>query len=176
MVETGAITKDEAERAKNEPLHLSPGSVDASEAPYFVDLVRDELTQKLGDRDFNGEGLRIYTSLDPDLQQLASSAVDSTVHEIDEQVDRLHAKDKKAGKSYIYPQVALIALNPHTGQVLALVGGRNYDGALAAQPRCGSPADRLHLQAVCLCRGLRHRGRGHYTPPGRTSSFRPSRC
>ncbi|MDR3739379.1 MAG: PBP1A family penicillin-binding protein [Terracidiphilus sp.] len=126
MVETGAITKDQAERAKREPLHISPGSVDASEAPYFVDLVRDELTQKLGDRDFNSEGLRIYTSLDPELQQLASEAVTSTVHVIDEQVDKIHAKDKKEGKPYIYPQVALIALDPHTGRVLALVGGRSY--------------------------------------------------
>jgi penicillin-binding protein 1B len=126
MVETGAITKEQAEQAKRETLHLSPGSVDASEAPYFVDLVRDELTQKLGDRDFNSEGLRIYTSLDPELQQLASQAVDSTAHVIDEQVDHLHAKDRKEGKPYIYPQVALVALNPHTGQVLALVGGRSY--------------------------------------------------
>jgi penicillin-binding protein 1B len=126
MVETGAITKDQAERAKAEPLHLAAASVDASEAPYFVDLVRDELTQKLGDRDFNREGLRIYTSLDPELQQIATAAVDSTVHSIDEQVDHVHAREKKLGKPYVYPQVALVALNPHTGQVLALVGGRNY--------------------------------------------------
>jgi penicillin-binding protein 1B len=125
MVETGAITKDQAERAKAEPLHLTPGSVDASEAPYFVDLVRDQLAQKLGERDFNREGLHIYTSLDPDLQRAASAAVDSTIHVVDEQVDKLHAH-RKPGETYIYPQVALVALNPHTGQVLALVGGRNY--------------------------------------------------
>jgi penicillin-binding protein 1B len=126
MVETGAITKDEAEKAKAEPLHLTPGSVDASEAPYFVDLVHDQLMQKLGDRDFNREGLRIYTSLDPDLQREATAAVESTIHVVDEQVDKLHARDKKLGIAYIYPQVALVALNPHTGQVLALVGGRSY--------------------------------------------------
>jgi penicillin-binding protein 1B len=128
MVETGAITKEQAERAKAEPLHLTPGSVDASEAPYFVDLVRDDLTQKLGDRDFNGEGLHIYTSLDPDLQQIATAAVNATAPLIDQQVDKLHARAKKLGQPYdnIYPQVALIALNPHTGQVLALVGGRSY--------------------------------------------------
>jgi penicillin-binding protein 1B len=126
MVETGAITKDQAETAKREPLHLVPGSVDASEAPYFVDLVHDQLTQRLGDRDFNREGLRIYTSLDPDLQRIATSAVDSTIHVVDELVDKVHARDKKLGKPYIYPQVALIALDPHTGQVLALVGGRSY--------------------------------------------------
>ncbi|MFZ1938135.1 MAG: PBP1A family penicillin-binding protein [Terracidiphilus sp.] len=126
MVETGAITKEQAEAAKKEPLHLVAASVDESEAPYFVDLVHDQLTQKLGDRDFNREGLRIYTSLDPDLQRLATQTVDSTIHVVDEQVDRLHARDKKLGKPYVYPQVALIALNPHTGQVLALVGGRSY--------------------------------------------------
>ena len=126
MVETGAITKAQAEQAKAEPLHLVPGSVDASEAPYFVDLVHDQLVQKLGDRDFNRESLRIYTSLDPDLQREATAAVESTIHVVDEQVDKLHAKQKKRGESYIYPQVALVALNPHTGQVLALVGGRSY--------------------------------------------------
>jgi penicillin-binding protein 1B len=126
MVETGAITKEAAEAAKAAPLHLTPSSVDASEAPYFVDLVRDQLVQKLGDRDFNREGLRIYTTLDPDLQRLAAEAVDSQMHAIDELVDRKHARQKKLGEPYPYPQVAVVALNPHTGQVLALVGGRSY--------------------------------------------------
>ena len=126
MVETGAITKDEAETAKADPLHLVSTSVDASEAPYFVDLVHDQLTQRLGDRDFNREGLRIYTSLDPDLQRIATSAVDSTIHIVDALVDRKHARDRKLGKPYVYPQVALVALDPHTGQVLALDGGRSY--------------------------------------------------
>jgi penicillin-binding protein 1B len=126
MVETGTITKDQAEAAKAEPLKLTEQSVDANEAPYFVDLVHDQLTQKLGERDFNHEGLRIYTSLDPELQRVATEAVESTVHVIDAQVDKLHARQKKRGEAYIYPQVALIALNPHTGQVLALVGGRSY--------------------------------------------------
>jgi penicillin-binding protein 1B len=126
MVETGAITKDQAEQAKAEALHLTEQSVDASEAPYFVDLVHEQITQKLGERDFNREGLRIYTSLDPDLQREATAAVESTIHVIDEQVDKLHARDKKRGIPYVYPQVALVALNPHTGQVLALVGGRSY--------------------------------------------------
>ncbi len=129
MVETGAIPKDLAERAKAEPLHLSAQSVDASDAPYFVDLVREQLLQKLGERDFNREGLHIYTSLDPDLQRVATSAVENTVHVIDEQVDKLHAKhhpQSGPAEPTTYPQVALVALNPHTGQVLALVGGRSY--------------------------------------------------
>lgn len=139
MVETGAITKDQAEQAKAEPLHLTTMSVDASEAPYFVDLVHDQLLQKLGERDPNLEGLHIYTTLDPDLQRIATTAVDNTVHQIDELVDRKHLRDRKLGRPYVYPQVALVALNPHTGQVLALVGGRNYgtsqlDHAVAKRP------------------------------------------
>jgi penicillin-binding protein 1B len=125
MVETGAITKDEAERAKAEGLHLSAQSVDASEAPYFVDLVRDQLNQKLGERDFNREGLRIYTSLDPDLQRAAADAVDAGMKNVDALVDKMHTH-RKSGETILYPQVALVALNPHTGQVLALIGGRNY--------------------------------------------------
>jgi penicillin-binding protein 1B len=142
MVETGAITKDQAERAKAESLHLSPGSVDASEAPYFVDLVHEQLVQKLGERDFNREGLRIYTSLDPDLQREATAAVDSTMHVIDAQVDRLHRKSKP-GESWVYPQVALVALNPHTGQVLALVGGRSYGSSQVDHAVSHRPTHRL---------------------------------
>jgi penicillin-binding protein 1B len=139
MVETGAVTKDLAERAKAEPLHLTETTVDANEAPYFVDLVHERLLQKLGDRDFNREGLHIYTSLDPDLQQIATAAVNTIGPTIDAQIDKVHLKDKKAGKPYPYPQVALVALNPHTGQVLALVGGRSYgssqlDHAVANRP------------------------------------------
>ena len=126
MVETGTITKKQAEAAKAQPLHLSKAGMDASEAPYFVDIVRDRLTRRLGDRDFNREGLRIYTSLDPDLQRIAAESVNSMMPVIDKAVDRKHARDKKRGIRYAYPQVALVALNPHTGQVLALVGGRNY--------------------------------------------------
>ncbi len=125
MVETGAITKDQAERAKTEQLHLSAASVDASEAPYFVDLVHEQLTQKLGERDFNREGLRIYTSLDPDLQRAAADAVEAGMKNVDDQVNKMHPHPNP-GETILYPQVALVALNPHTGQVLALIGGRNY--------------------------------------------------
>ncbi len=128
MVETGKITKEQAETAKAEPLQLSPINIDAGEAPYFVDLVREGLVRRMGDTDFNHSGLRIYTSLDPDLQQVATEAVTEGMKTVDEQVEKLHARRVKAGENapITYPQVALIALNPHTGQVLALVGGRNY--------------------------------------------------
>jgi len=123
MVETGAISASEANHAKAEPLRLAPPNVDASEAPYFVDLVHDQLVQRIGDQDLAHQDLRIYTSLDPDLQAIASAAVESGIKNVDEIVRKQHGKSTAP---ITYPQVALIALNPHTGQVLALVGGRNY--------------------------------------------------
>ncbi|RRA48751.1 transglycosylase domain-containing protein [Acidipila sp. EB88] len=126
MVEAGAISKEQAEEAKASPLRLASQSVQQNQAPYFVDLVRDQVAAKLGDSNWNQEGLRIYTSLDPQLQEAASAAVEAGMKHVDELVDHLHAKDAAAGTPITYPQVALIALDPHTGQVLALVGGRNY--------------------------------------------------
>jgi len=123
MVETGAIPQSEANRAKAEPLRLTALNIDASEAPYFVDLVHDQLSQRVGDQELGHDALRIYTSLDPELQRAASEAVDAGMRNVDDLVRKLH---RKKDANILYPQVALVALNPHTGQILALVGGRNY--------------------------------------------------
>jgi penicillin-binding protein 1B len=150
MVETGAITEQQAARAKAEPIRLAPPDADGSEAPYFVDLVHDQIVQRLGDSDVSHSALRIYTSLDPELQRAAAAAIDAGMKNVDELVRHRyfllhHKKGEKFSKDYVpdghvtYPQVALVALNPHTGQILALVGGRNYgdsqlDHALAERP------------------------------------------
>jgi penicillin-binding protein 1B len=127
MVETGAITASEAERAKAEPLRLAPPNIDASEAPYFVDLVHDQLVKRIGDQDLAHQSLRIYTSLDPELQRAASEAVEIGMKNVDELVLKQHKTPKGEQPGPItYPQVSLVAINPHTGQILALVGGRNY--------------------------------------------------
>ncbi|MGC1872680.1 MAG: transglycosylase domain-containing protein [Acidobacteriaceae bacterium] len=132
MVETHSITRQQANEAKAAPLNLTPFSVDEREAPYFVDLVRKKLMERYGDRDINGEGLHIYTSLDPDLQSVATVAVEDGMKRVDAMVKRRYEHRTRQGLvmdpnvHVTYPQVALIALNPHTGQVLALVGGRNY--------------------------------------------------
>ena len=136
MVETGAITESEASRAKAEPLRLAPPNVDAGEAPYFVDLVHDQLVQRLGEQDLGNQSLRIYTSLDPELQRAASEAVAVGMKNVDELVRKRH---KPGDTNITYPQVALVAIDPHTGQILALVGGRNYgesqlDHAVAERP------------------------------------------
>ena len=137
MVETGAITRDKADRAKATPLKLATPNVEASDAPYFVDLVKDQLSGQYNETELNSEALRIYTTLDPDLQRAAAEAVDEGMKLVDEQVNKRRTHKIKIGegktaKSEVkvdsgpMPQVALVALDPHNGDVLALVGGRNY--------------------------------------------------
>jgi penicillin-binding protein 1B len=147
MMETHAITKEQAEKAKATPLKLAPPNVEASDAPYFVDLVRDTVISKLNERELNEQSYRIYTTLDPDLQKAAAEAVAAGIKLVDDQVNRRRTQRTKVGpgkyETKVQPgpeaQVALVAMDPHTGEVLALVGGRNYgfsqlDHAMAKRP------------------------------------------
>jgi penicillin-binding protein 1B len=146
MVETHAITREQADKAKAMPLKLAPPNVEASDAPYFVDMVKDTLINKFSEHDLNDESYRIYTTLDPDLQKAAAQAVEMGVKLVDEQVKKMRTKRVKVGKKIettVAPgpeaQVALVVLDPHTGAVLALVGGRDYgfsqlNHALAKRP------------------------------------------
>ena len=150
MVETGAINRADADKAKATPLKLAAPNVEASDAPYFVDMVKDALVAKYGEREFSDQAYRVYTSIDPDLQRAAAEAVQAGMVQVDEQLTKLRTKRKKVGtgkeakyETTVAPgpqaQVALIVLDPHTGEVLALVGGRNYgqsqlNHALAKRP------------------------------------------
>jgi len=147
MVETGAITRAEADKAKATPLKLAPPNVEASDAPYFVDMVRDTVLGKLNEREVNEQQYRIYTTLDPDLQRAAAAAVETGMKLVDDQVTKMRTKKVKVGKNKFettvapgpQAQVALVAMDPHTGEIKALVGGRNYgfsqlNHALAKRP------------------------------------------
>jgi penicillin-binding protein 1B len=133
MVETHAITREQADKAKAAPLKLAPPNVEASDAPYFVDMVRDQLISKFNENELNDQSYRIYTTLDPDLQKAAAQSVEMGIKLVDEQVKKLRTKKVKVGKKFettVAPgpqaQVAMVVLDPHTGAVLALVGGRDY--------------------------------------------------
>src|SRR6266853_433047 len=146
MVETRAITRKQADKAKATPLKLAPPNVEASDSPYFVDMVRDTLNNKFSEHEFNDQSYRVYTTLDPDLQKAAAQAVETGIKLVDEQVKKLRTKRVKVGKKVetkVLPgpqaQVALVAVDPNTGAVLALVGGRDYvfsqlNHALAKRP------------------------------------------
>jgi penicillin-binding protein 1B len=137
MVDTGAIKRDEADKAKATPLKLAPPNVEASDAPYFVDMVKDALVAKYGEREFSDQAYRVYTTIDPDLQRAAAEAVQTGMVQVDQQLTKLRTKRKKVGtgkeakyETTVTPgpqaQVAMVVLDPHNGELLALVGGRNY--------------------------------------------------
>src|SRR6185369_6528680 len=84
-------------------------------APYYVDSVNRALEASLsGIESDDGQALRVQTTIDPDLQSAAEQAL---AHQLD-----ALGKTSSAAR----PQGAMVALDPHTGQVLAMVGGRNY--------------------------------------------------
>ena len=134
MVETGSITRAQADAAKATPLKLASQNVEASDAPYFVDLIREQLIAKYGEEELNSGGYRVYTTIDPPLQKAAAEAVSVAGKEMDQNIKKMRTRRVKVGKNKFenqvlpgpIPQIALVALDPHTGEVLALVGGRNY--------------------------------------------------
>ena len=122
MFENKYISEAELERAEASPLTLAHGSGESAEAPYFVDLVNDTLLEKFPDYNFQSNTYRVYTTLDMNLQRDASEAVRIGMDEADSHMKNRKKKDPK----YPDPQCALIALDPMTGEVRALIGGRNY--------------------------------------------------
>ena len=123
MHENKYISDDEYERSIAAPLVLvRQGSMESTDAPYFVDLVNDTLQDKFSDYNFQTNTYRVYTTLDLNLQRDAAEAVRVGM----EEADKLIKHRKKRDPNYPDPQCALIAIDPETGEVRALVGGRNY--------------------------------------------------
>jgi penicillin-binding protein 1B len=118
MARDGFITNEEARAAAQAEIAVAPlDGTEGSTAPYFVDYVNRMAEAKLDTETKSDErSARIYTTIDLDLQQLAETAVKR-------QLERL---DKVYEKRGVKPQAALVALDPRTGDVLAMVGGRNY--------------------------------------------------
>ncbi|HET6668595.1 MAG TPA: PBP1A family penicillin-binding protein [Pyrinomonadaceae bacterium] len=113
MVRGGWISDEVANAAGREPVAVVPLPQDVhSVAPHFIDYVN----RVNSDPDGGADRQRVYTTIDLDLQQLAETA-------LQQQLDQL---DKKYPRNTAKPEAALVALDPHTGNVLAMVGGRNY--------------------------------------------------
>lgn len=150
MVDNEVIPQAQADTAKAAPLKLAPPNVEASDAPYFVDMVRESLISQYKETELNGNGYRVYTSLDLDLQRAAAEAIDAGMKQVDDLVRKQRTKKVREGKgknaklvTTVRPgpeaQVALVCIDPHTGAVLALSGGRNYgmsqlNHAVASRP------------------------------------------
>ena len=123
MRQNGYIGDREYALACEAPLNLAPGGIESADAPYFVDLVNDELQTHFQDHDFQGSSYRIYTTIDMNLQRAAAEAVRIGMPNVDE---LLRKQRRHRNAEFPDAQVALVALDPHTGEVRALIGGRNY--------------------------------------------------
>ena len=119
MAEAGAITQEEAATAKATPLQVVParGRIDVSDAPYFADYVQNQLGDMIASNG-GAEHLRIYTTIDMDLQRAAYAAVTKQMAAL----DKIQSKRFEPGTL----QAALIAMNAKTGEIVAMVGGRDY--------------------------------------------------
>ncbi|MPY86588.1 MAG: PBP1A family penicillin-binding protein [Luteitalea sp.] len=131
MADSGFITREAADRAAGEPLIVQARALDA-EAPYFVDYVMRLVGQTLAGP--SARAVAIHTTLDVHLQRLAQEAVSSGLT----RVDRVLARRGRGPA-----QAALIAVDPRTADILALVGGRwyntsQYNRAVSARRQPGS--------------------------------------
>jgi penicillin-binding protein 1B len=119
MATTGYITQGEADQAIKEPLALVQRALEA-EAPYFVDYVGQQLAGGFpGLTTTTDEVVEVYTTLDLHLQRLALDAVRDGLAN----VDKLLSRRKRKGRA----EAALLAVDPRTGEILAMVGGRFYN-------------------------------------------------
>jgi penicillin-binding protein 1A len=110
MLTYGYITKKEHDEAVATDLDLSRGRVEyENDNEYFLNAVRKELAREYGDDAVYEGGLKIYTTLDPELQEMADNAVDAIV-------------DPAAGD----PSASLVSVDPGTGAVRAMVGGSDF--------------------------------------------------
>jgi penicillin-binding protein 1A len=143
MADAGVITATEAAMARGQPLGLAPPPEALGEAPYYVAAVRRELRQRFGPR-ADTDGLRVYTSLDPALQDAAEEELAAQIRGVEKgRFGRFRHAACSAARPTRCLQGMFVALDPRTGDVWALVGGRDYalsqfDRATQAKRQAGS--------------------------------------
>lgn len=117
MEKYGYITPSQAEEAKKASLDIKQKSTSntTDETAYFIDYVTQEIAQKYGDDALYKDGLKIYTTLDTDKQHAAVQAM--------RHLPETHTDDQ----GLTQPQGAIISIDPKTGHILAMVGGRGQD-------------------------------------------------
>lgn len=118
MGEVGAIDEEAYQEAVNSPLVIRPEARPARSARYFIDYVREGLRSG-GQDGLDGEGLAVFTTLDTRLQRAAERAVREGLARLETEYPNLARDDRRL-------QAALVALDPQTGDILAMVGGRDY--------------------------------------------------
>lgn len=121
MHRAGMITDADYAEAKAEPLGVRPDASTPRVAPYFVDYVREELERSYPADVLTQDGLQIHTGLDAELQRLAEHAVTTGLENLEERHPWLRPTEDG-----LQLEACLVAIQPHTGEIKAMVGGRHY--------------------------------------------------
>jgi penicillin-binding protein 1B len=129
MTKQGRIEESQRVEAAMEPLDLAAITPDAGDARYFLDLLRVQLSDSYDGAVLASQGLKIYSTLESRTQRLAATALREGIEELERQHPNLVDEDPTRGL-----QGCIIAMRPQTGEILALVGGRDYQ--LSQFDRC----------------------------------------
>ena len=119
MLVTGNISEPEYWQAVDEPLHARKKQHQATKAPYFLDYIKHDLENRLGASLLYKGGLTIHTTLSRELQAAAEAAVADGLLSLEKRMQTRGRMDDR-------PQAAMVALDVQTGEILAMVGGRDY--------------------------------------------------
>lgn len=119
MVKNNFISQEQADQAKDTELKLDTNEVSQRQYPYpyFLDYVTEQLIEKYGEAEVFKGGLKVYTSLNPKIQQIAEAAMSRSSNFPSSSAD---------ANGVMQPQGATVVLDPHTGHIVALVGGREH--------------------------------------------------
>jgi len=129
MHRQGRISEAALQRARQEPLRLAAVTPDPGDARYFLDLLQRQLASSYSGEVLQSEGLRIYSTLDRRAQRIAADALREGIEDLEKRYPRLRTEDRRRAL-----QGCIVALRPQTGEVIALVGGRDY--AVTQFDRC----------------------------------------
>ena len=135
MLAAKFITRGQYEQASEAPLGVTKTRYNAQEAPYFMEMVRQYVDERYGTNLLYEGGLKIYTSLDIDLQHAAEESLERRLTALEQrnQYKKTRAVLAKATVSARekgqteYLQGAVVSIEPQSGQILALVGGRDFN-------------------------------------------------
>ena len=161
MSAAGVITPEEAAEGRAQDLGLVPPMEAKSSAPYFVQAVRREMQDRFGP-EFETAGYRVYTTIDPALQTAAQEALRKQLAAVEAgeigNFQGVNCSEQKVDDASVCLQGMFVALDAHMGDVLALVGGRDFglsqfDRVTQAQRQPGS-AFKPILYATALEQGI----------------------
>ncbi len=121
MLQDGYISKPAYDEAVTEPLRTREPYTETNDAPYFVDYIKHELAERYPPSVLTGEGLRIFTTLDVHMEKQAEQAIEHNLLSLEEKHQSLKRKEKNQQL-----ESCLLAIEPQTGKIRAMDGGRDY--------------------------------------------------